>query len=970
MKRLSIPMAATIFAILILTSALNAQTGAGLPFLKIATGARQAGLGGAFTGVADDIYSLWWNPGGVGMIRRWQWSASYNRWFADVYQANLSYARQFRILGSRKTGVGVSLSYLGMPDWDATGGLRPAVSADHLSVGLTIGQRLDWIHRGLGIGGSVKGIVSNFNQLSTNAIASDVGLVFRPDRFKLGNPGTGLFDYGVITLGVSLLHIGSDIVMDQSASTLPRTWRGGASLHLGRHRGINMLFAADIAGVKDRDAILSFGVEAWYRSIIGVRGGYQSNGKDLGSWTIGAGLRWDDVLNSLLGLPTRFGDAFQFDFADAGYGDVLQTSYRGTVTHYPIAPEPFELGEPQVVTSKVAGVSSQVDLFWEKAFDPDPFDEIRYVVMIDKDKDRLNRAIHMVEHNLPAFRRSSLKDSLLLVDYVPTTSYRTDVADRGIYYWAVAAYDLDDHAQLAKRGRQSVGRFIVETADLLVENVIFNHTEWITTTPEQGVLSITIVNQGNGPSPRYRFIARIRPPASVTAALPPLFDMYMPALKVNEDTTLHIDWNSPFMGVHNLLSEIIPDTTMLELNGENNHRIDRLVSVPKGVLDVRDSVEVVATGYEFAEIPVVPEVYFDAFVDTVLQQYVHVEWPLPAILETVVDRMQKNPQISIALLGTIDKLTGESDTGLALKRAEAVKRKLEAMGVSGRRIEVVRDHDGILQGLRPMPADPMDALFHKQQNRKVMINVEQQYQHILFAPHKVAVDTTIRNPIPMGIAIHSPALTLDWQIFGGSDVFLTDVTFILGDSIVGTIKWDGTGTEGRLVPLNNYFTYQLTMKDTLGREFKTRPASIYILEKQTIRRREMFGAAKFAKTEPVYRFYWDRLMEIAEELVDNANMRLQFEGHACQTGAEALNDRLSKARAAAFTQAFLEELQKNHPEKYSEVRRRVDAPAGFGEYNPLSLRLKGKREVLLGDNQTPFGRYLNRRIMVLLYLQH
>ena len=424
------------------------------------------------------------------------------------------------------------------------------------------------------------------------------------------------------------------------------------------------------------------------------------------------------------------------------------------------------------------------------------------------------------------------------------------------------------------------------------------------------------------------------------------------------------------MGTHNLISTILPDTTMLELNGANNHRVDPVVSVPKGRLMVADSVEVMATSFDYAEIPVVPEVYFDAFSDSVRGEYIHVDGPLPAILETLSQRMTANGGITLTLKGTIDKLTGENDKALAGRRSQAVKAQLEAMGVPGSRLHIVVDHDEILQGQRPMPADSMDAIFHMQQNRKVMFSVDQQYESIIFAPHKVEVDTSIRNPIPLGVAVKSPAGTIDWQFTGDHGVLLTDPAFVKGDSLAGTLQWDGTGEEGRLVPLDQSFIYALTLTDTLGRRFKTHPGNLYIQEKQTLRRREMFGAAKFAKTEPVYRFYWDRLMEIAMELVENPNMRLQFEGHACQTGPEALNQRLSLARAKAFTDAFLQELRKDYPDRYAEVSRRVDAPTGFGESEPLRFRLKGKREVLLGDNQSPVGRYLNRRIMVLLYLQH
>jgi len=138
----------------------------------------------------------------------------------------------------------------------------------------------------------------------------------------------------------------------------------------------------------------------------------------------------------------------------------------------------------------------------------------------------------------------------------------------------------------------------------------------------------------------------------------------------------------------------------------------------------------------------------------------------------------------------------------------------------------------------------------------------------------------------------------------------------------------------------------------------------------TIRRREIFGAAKFAQVEPVYQFYWTRLMSLAEELVQNSDMRITFEGHACAIGSDAVNDRLSQQRALRFTGAFKDRIRETYPESYRDIWKRIALPVGFGEKDPLRVKLKGQQEILLGDNNSPTGRYLNRRIMVLLYRIH
>src|SRR4030042_5027489 len=123
----------------------QAQDGVGLPFLKIGVGARQAGFGDVFTGIGDDVHALYYNPGGLGMIRRWQWAVSYRRWFSDVDFASVAFVQQFRIWGSRKTSLGFWATHFGIPSWDATGGLEQPVAVSHWVAGASIGQRLDWL---------------------------------------------------------------------------------------------------------------------------------------------------------------------------------------------------------------------------------------------------------------------------------------------------------------------------------------------------------------------------------------------------------------------------------------------------------------------------------------------------------------------------------------------------------------------------------------------------------------------------------------------------------------------------------------------------------------------------------------------------------------------------------------------------------------------------------------------------------
>ena len=85
MKRLAL---LTAFLVLLPAAALGAgfaKVGTfGAQFLKIGTTARATGMGSAFTGVADDATSVFWNPGGLVNVVRNEVELSHVEWPADT----------------------------------------------------------------------------------------------------------------------------------------------------------------------------------------------------------------------------------------------------------------------------------------------------------------------------------------------------------------------------------------------------------------------------------------------------------------------------------------------------------------------------------------------------------------------------------------------------------------------------------------------------------------------------------------------------------------------------------------------------------------------------------------------------------------------------------------------------------------------------------------------------------------------
>jgi hypothetical protein len=216
--------------------------------------------------------------------------------------------------------------------------------------------------------------------------------------------------------------------------------------------------------------------------------------------------------------------------------------------------------------------------------------------------------------------------------------------------------------------------------------------------------------------------------------------------------------------------------------------------------------------------------------------------------------------------------------------------------------------------------------------------------------------------------VFSPGGIKVWEIGGSAEALELDSRRAeSADSLWGQLIWKGTDRNKVVVPRNRWYRYSLALTDTLGRLFRMLPDSIYLQEKRTIEKQQIFGAAKFARVEPVYAFYWDRVMSVADEMVKNPSMKLRFEGHACAIGPDQVNDRLSLQRAVDFTAKFLERVKKTYPHSYEDIRKRTAQPLGMGEKDPFVIQLRGGKEVLLGDNQSPTGRYMNRRIAVLLY---
>ncbi len=182
-------------------------------FLNIGVSARAAGLGGAYTSVADDAAAAYWNPGGLVSIESPQLIFSHFAWYQDISYEYLAVA----LPAGEKFVFSVQASYLnygtieGYDIYDnPTGDIG---STYDLAAGLSLGYS---VTDNLSTGLTAKYIMLSLDNFKATAIAADLGA-----KYKIGN----------YVVGLTLANIGQDLKFNQVMENLPTSVRFGVSAY-------------------------------------------------------------------------------------------------------------------------------------------------------------------------------------------------------------------------------------------------------------------------------------------------------------------------------------------------------------------------------------------------------------------------------------------------------------------------------------------------------------------------------------------------------------------------------------------------------------------------------------------------------------------------------------------------------------------------------------------------------------------
>lgn len=299
-------------------------------FLGISVGARAIAMGSAYTASANDVSSLYWNPGAIVQANRSELNFTNTQWLVGT---------KFRWLGlmlnlDGENALGASVTQLNYGDEEVTTvgspeGTGQNWSAQDLAIGLSYSRRLT---DRFSIGGSVKYINQTiYNETAAN-VTFDLGLLYITE-FNGLRIGMSMSNFGgdlqlsgrdlLNTVDIDPGNAGGNKTLVANLKTdswaMPLLFRVGVAMDVVK----NDMFRATVAldGLRPSDNALSAngGAELAYQEMVFLRGGYKSfyndqdafqRGNQQDGLSLGAGLRY-----ALQGAT-----AIQVDYAFSKFG--------------------------------------------------------------------------------------------------------------------------------------------------------------------------------------------------------------------------------------------------------------------------------------------------------------------------------------------------------------------------------------------------------------------------------------------------------------------------------------------------------------------------------------------------------------------------------------------------------------------------------------------------------------------------
>lgn len=266
-------------------------------FLEIGIGARAAAMGEAYTALADDAGSVFWNPAGVASVSSRQFYLGYTSWPADISIGGLALAWNIESVGT----FAVNAVYLDTDDmpvttvYDPEGTSGEMFSLTNYAFGLTYARNMT---DQLSFGITGKYVSEDYFGYGYSSWALDLGTVYH----------TG---YHGLNLAMAILHFGPEVKFsgnyidysdpasvarneqrDFENYSLPITFRFGVSMNAIEDDQNILTVAADMVHPNNNLEQYNLGLEYGLQKMFFVRAGYQFNTDERGI-ALGLGVRYN-----------------------------------------------------------------------------------------------------------------------------------------------------------------------------------------------------------------------------------------------------------------------------------------------------------------------------------------------------------------------------------------------------------------------------------------------------------------------------------------------------------------------------------------------------------------------------------------------------------------------------------------------------------------------------------------------------
>jgi hypothetical protein len=293
--------------LLVLAGAGTAHAGdpgsSGALFLRVGFGARASAMGEAYTAVAEDASSIYWNPGAMAAVLGTNVTLAHNEYFASMRleQASVVHETSWGTIGFMFTGLYMDA----MDRYEDTPSAYPLGTFGAYDVAVSAAYAR-YIVPNLAVGISMKPVYERIDELSASGIAFDIGL-YHVAKLR-----------GVKFAAVAG-NLGPPMKFDEEEFALPRYVKVGGSYE-SEIAALDGRILVTLDGVfpNDGDVHEHVGAEYSYRRVLALRAGYKVN-YDVQGATFGAGFRWHEITVDYAFLPSdelgdnhRIGLGFSF----------------------------------------------------------------------------------------------------------------------------------------------------------------------------------------------------------------------------------------------------------------------------------------------------------------------------------------------------------------------------------------------------------------------------------------------------------------------------------------------------------------------------------------------------------------------------------------------------------------------------------------------------------------------------------